>query len=305
MSTPHIWLHVTVAAGELRSFEVALPAGGYRLAQPRAWASMCDVDFTGGGFPRVDLAEGEVRAGPAAPPEQVEIENRSGSALTVVVEERQWLRDALTADRVTSLQAFRDLFSDQVLRPGDEVAVARVALMFTDLKGSTSLFNRIGDAAAYHLVRDHFAFLAAIVREQRGAIVKTIGDAIMASFADPADALRAALAIQEKIGAFNQAQNLGKAQGDADLTIKLGLHLGPSIVVTLNGRLDYFGATVNMAARLQGASQGGDIVLSQEMASDPLVAELLAGLALEQKTARLKGFDAPVAYSRICAAARS
>ena len=298
MSTPHIWIHVTLAPGEARQLEVALPPGPYRLRSLEP-GPQCDVDFAGGAFPRVLLEEEAVRTEAGEREGLVTLENRSGHALTVVVEERQWLRDALTADRVTSLQAFRDLFSDQVLRPGDEVAVARVALMFTDLKGSTGLFNRIGDAAAYHLVREHFAFLAAIVREHRGAIVKTIGDAIMASFADPADALRAALTIQEKIAAFNQTQD------DGDLTIKLGLHLGPSIVVTLNGRLDYFGATVNMAARLQGASEGGDIVLSEEMAADPLVAELLSGLILERETTRLKGFDAPVAYARICAAARS
>jgi class 3 adenylate cyclase len=297
MSTPHIWIHVTLAPGALRNLDLELPAGVYRLRSLEP-GPQCEVDFAGGGFPRVILDETEVTAGPAAAPGQVALENRSGRPLTVVVEERQWLRDALTADRVTSLQAFRDLFSEQVLRPGDEVAVARVALMFTDIKGSTSLFNRIGDAAAYHLVREHFAFLAAIVRDNRGAVVKTIGDAIMASFADPADGLRAALAIQQRIGDFN------RAQGGAALSIKLGLHLGATIVVTLNGRLDYFGATVNMAARLQGASEGGDIVLSQELAEDPVVAGLLAGVPLQKETTRLKGFDEPVAFTRICAAAR-
>ena len=298
MSTPHIWLHVTLAPGARRSLDLALPAGSYRLRSLEP-GPQCELDFTGGGFPRVILEAEAVSRGPAAPAGQVEIENRSARPLTVVVEERQWLRDALTADRVTSLQAFRDLFSEQVLRPGDEVAVARVALMFTDLKGSTSLFDRTGDAAAYHLVREHFAFLAAIVREHRGAVVKTIGDAVMASFADPADALRAALAIQRRISAFNQGQS------DADLTIKLGLHLGPSIAVTLNGRLDYFGATVNMAARLQGASRGGDIVVSEAMTADPPVAALMAGLELERETRQLKGFDAPVAFARICGAARN
>ena len=65
--------------------------------------------------------------------------------------------------------------------------------------------SRIGDARAYRLVREHFAFLAAIVRAQEGSIVKTVGDAVMAAFADPAAGVRAALAVQARVAAFNAA----------------------------------------------------------------------------------------------------
>jgi class 3 adenylate cyclase len=233
-----------------------------------------------------------VEAGPAAAAGSVVLHNRSDKPLTAIVEERRWARDALTADRVTALQAFRDLFSEQELRPGDEVSVARVTLLFTDLRRSTDLYGRIGDAAAYHLVRDHFAYLGAIVRRHDGALVKTIGDAILAAFAAPADALAAALDIQRELPSFNAA-------GQRPLTIKVGLHEGPSIAVTLNGRLDYFGSTVNLAARLQGQSAGGDIVLSEAVAADPAVSTLLEGLDCSQETANLKGFDRPVDFRRI------
>ena len=165
--------------------------------------------------------------------------------------------------------------------------------MFTDLKGSTALYGRIGDAAAYHLVREHFAFLSETVREHQGAIVKTIGDAVMASFADPGDALAAALAIQKNVAAFN------KAQKSSDIVIKLGLHEGPAIAVTLNERLDYFGTTVNMAARLQGESRGGDIVLSEEFAADPGVQEWLGESQISHEEARVKGFAKPVEFVRL------
>jgi class 3 adenylate cyclase len=180
-----------------------------------------------------------------------------------------------------------------VLRPGDEVTAARVALMFTDLSDSTAMYTAVGDADAYHLVRDHFAFLAAIVRAHDGALVKTIGDAVMAAFHEPADALAAAVDIQRQVADFNERS------GGAPVAIKVGLHDGPCIVVTLNGRLDYFGTTVNMAARLQGQSRGGDIVLSAEMAGDAGVAEQLAVLDPARESAPLKGFDAPVPFLRI------
>jgi class 3 adenylate cyclase len=123
--------------------------------------------------------------------------------------------------------------------------------------------------------------------------VKTIGDAVMAAFADPADAVRAALAIQQRVADFN-AGNGGEA-----IVIKLGLHKGPCIAVTLNERLDYFGSTVNLAARLQTQSRGGDIVLSQVLAEDPSVATVLQGRALRDEAAAIKGFERPVPFRRV------
>ena len=292
MSTPHIRLQLTLQPGERRAEPCALAPGSYRLRSLEAGPEAEVTLAAGEALPEVVLSGDAVDLGATSEAGKVVLRNASPRPLTAIIEERPWLRDALTADRVTALQAFRDLFSDQVLRPGDEVAVARVALLFTDLRRSTELYGHIGDAAAYHLVRDHFAFLGAIVRRHDGALVKTIGDAIMAAFARPADALAAALDIQRELGSFNAA-------GQRPLAIKLGLHEGPCIAVTLNGRLDYFGTTVNMAARLQGQSQGGDIVLSEAAAEDPEVTALLAGLEVSGETTALKGFDVPVAFRRV------
>ncbi|MFQ6017134.1 MAG: adenylate/guanylate cyclase domain-containing protein [Kiloniellaceae bacterium] len=292
MSTPHIWIHLTLEDGTRRKVAAGLPPGPYRLRALEPGPEL-DITWDRGGFPEVILEANAVRAGPAAESGQVVLTNRSGRERTVVVEERHWVRDALTADRVTAMQAFRDLFSDQVLRPGDEVSIKRVALMFTDLRGSTALYSAVGDANAYHLVREHFAFLAGVVRAHNGAVVKTIGDAIMAAFIDPADALRAALRVQREVAAFN-ARSGGRA-----IVIKLGLHEGPSIAVNLNGRLDYFGTTVNMAARLQGESHGGDIVLSQVFSENSAVRRLVDPFDPVREWTALKGFEEPVAFLRL------
>jgi class 3 adenylate cyclase len=195
---------------------------------------------------------------------------------------------------VISLQAFRDMFSEATLRPGDEAAVGQVALLFSDLRGSTALYERVGDSVAYNVVRDHFAFLASIVRDHDGAVVKTIGDAVMASFGDPVDAVKAAIAMQHRIVEFNETH-----EKHGDLSIKLGVHTGSSIMVNLNERLDYFGSTVNMAARLQGQSEGDDIVLSRAVADDPAVRPLLAGHKKREESVALKGFDRPVSFVRL------
>lgn len=205
------------------------------------------------------------------------------------------MRDALTAHRVTTLQAFRDLFTEEVLRPGDNVEIDYVTLMFTDLKGSTALYERIGDPQAYSLVREHYAIIGKAVRTHNGAIVKTIGDAIMAAFANPTDALRCGIQLHDDFTRFNSTS------GREPITIKLGLHVGRCISVTLNNRLDYYGTAANKAARLEGQSQGGDIVMSHELARDPGVASLLAEFSLQEEQVCLKGFDEPIKFLRITA----
>lgn len=298
MTTPHVAVQQTLAPGETRDVPAEIPFGAYRVRTLHPGGS-APVDWQSGGFPSVIADVHGVHAGPPAPPATVRLENRGEKEVTLVVESRAWVAEALTAHRATTMQAFRDLFATEILRPGDEAGIGQVTLMFTDLRGSTALYGRIGDAAAYHLVREHFAFLAAMVREHDGAVIKTIGDAVMAAFSDPSRALAAALAVQNRVAAFNREHATSNgAEGDG-LVIKLGLHTGSCIAVSLNGRLDYFGSTVNLAARLQGQSRGGDIVISEALAADPAVAGPLAQLRAERETATVKGITEPVAFRRI------
>ncbi len=289
MATPHVVVQLLLAPREKRGVTLELPAGSYRLRTLHPGAFV-DVEHRGGIFPGVRATDKGIEA---LPPGQwsgeagtIAFVNDAGFELAALIEDRTWTREALTAPEVISLQAFRDLFAEATLRPGDEAGVSQVALLFTDLQGSTALYERVGDAKAFNMVREHFALLASIVRDHEGAVVKTIGDAVMASFGDPAHAVKAALAMQTKIV-------------DHDLVLKLGVHAGPSVVVTLNDRLDYFGSTVNMAARLQGQSAGGDIVLSRTVADDPAVRPLLAGLRACEESVALKGFTDPIRFVRL------
>jgi len=285
MATPHVLVQQLLAPGERRELALALPAGAYRLRTLHP-GRFVDVDHPGGAFPGLRATADGVEALATAGEGTVTLVNDAGFELAVLIEDRSWTREALTAPEVISLQAFRDLFAAATLRPGDEAGVGQVALLFSDLRGSTALYERVGDAKAFNIVREHFAFLASIVRDHDGAVVKTIGDAVMASFGDPANAVRAALAMQARI-----AQH--------DLVLKLGVHVGPSVVVNLNDRLDYFGSTVNMAARLQGQSEGGDIVVSRAVADDPAVKPLLATIDRREESVELKGFAKPIGFVRM------
>jgi class 3 adenylate cyclase len=286
MATPHVLAQLVLAPGERRTTALDVPAGAWRLRTLHP-GRVADVEHEdGSAFPGLRITADGVAALPAGDAGSVTFVNEAAFEVAALIEDRTWTREALTAPEVISLQAFRDLFAAATLRPGDEAGVGQVALLFSDLQSSTALYERVGDAAAFNMVRDHFALLASIVRDHDGAVVKTIGDAVMASFGDPAHAVKAALAMQAAIAVH-------------ELVLKIGIHVGPSVVVTLNDRLDYFGSTVNMAARLQGQSEGGDIVLSRGVAEDPAVRPLIAPLPMREESVALKGFADPIRFVRV------
>jgi class 3 adenylate cyclase len=188
-----------------------------------------------------------------------------------------------------NVQPFRDLFADQTLPPGESLKVKRVAFVFTDLRGSTAMYAREGDPKAYGWVREHFEVLFQAANRNRGVTVKTIGDAVMASFLTPADALRTCVDAHHDMETLNSRLGLS---GDAALSIRLGTHVGPCLSVTLNERLDYFGATVNIASRVSHLSRGHDVILTEEMLADPEAhAEAIQHGNFETFEAELHGYD--------------
>ena len=94
-------------------------------------------------------------------------------------------RPFLTAKRLLTNQTFRDLYRTDTLDIDQGLKILSLTFLFTDLKGSTELYERVGDLVAYDLVRAHFRILHQIVASEGGAVVKTIGDAVMATFRRP------------------------------------------------------------------------------------------------------------------------
>ena len=189
----------------------------------------------------------------------------------------------LSAKRLLTTQTFRDLFRHELVRGTEGMGVRDITLMFTDLKGSTELYERIGDLNAFALVQEHFERLTAVAVRHQGAIIKTLGDAVMAAFTTPVDGVRAALAMHAEIDRFNQAR------GELGLILKVGLHRGAAIAVTLNERLDYFGQNVNIAARVEALADGGEICLTREVRDGAGVKEVLELCDTLMVSARLRG----------------
>jgi len=189
----------------------------------------------------------------------------------------------LTGRRLLTSQTFRELYRTEVIGGSEGIGVRHTTLLFTDLKGSTEMYDRIGDLKAFSLVRQHFDRLGRVIHGQAGAVVKTIGDAVMASFNTPEGAVRAAVLMLNAIETFN------KEHGDQALILKIGVHHGASIAVTLNERLDYFGQTVNIAARVQGLAGSEEIYITEDVYDAPGVKEVLSGYAVTPEFATLKG----------------
>jgi len=238
-----------------------------------------------------------VRPGPVA----IEITNAAGRRGLIGVAElpadfarcQLTYEPFLTAARLLTTQTFRDLFRAEVIRATEGIGVKDITLLFTDLKGSTAFYQRIGDLNALDLVQRHFERLRDATVRRGGTIIKTIGDAVMAAFQHPADAVGAALDMLAGVEALN------RDLGARNLILKIGVHQGAAIAVTLNDRLDYFGQTVNVAARVQGLADAGEVYLTREVRDAPGVAALLAPCAVEATTARLRGLGQEMEVFRV------
>ncbi|MEI9925407.1 MAG: DUF5939 domain-containing protein [Bradyrhizobium sp.] len=198
----------------------------------------------------------------------------------------------LSGKRLLMTQTFRDFFRSEVIGATEGIAVLDVTLVFTDLKGSTALYERIGDLNAYIQVQRHFQHLLDATVRHNGAVTKTIGDAVMAAFSTSADAVQAAVAMREAVDQLNQ----DRAQ--RDFILKIGVHRGAAIAVTLNERLDYFGQTVNIAARIQNLADGDEICITEEVYSAPAVAEIIAPYPVAKSQAELKGVSSAMSVYR-------
>jgi class 3 adenylate cyclase len=203
-----------------------------------------------------------------------------------------------TVHELMTVQSFRDWARNEPLPAEEYLEVRRMTVWFSDLTGSTALYARNGDPLAYDLVREHFRLIFETVNQCEGAIVKTMGDGIMAVFTDNAPAVAAALAAHQVLDDFNREKALS---GEKRLALKIGIHTGPSIVVTLNERLDYFGTTVNVAARVSDLARGTETMFTEPIQVDSEVQTFVeaSGYSIERFSRVVKGLERPLTIYRL------
>jgi len=287
--TPHITMQQLVKPAEQRDVVAPLEEGRYRIRVMEMLGGQY-LNAAAGGQPDMRMAA-STAGWPLDEPTislkpTFHLQNQTPEEQLVILERMVFDDQAVTAAEVTTMQSFRDLFASETLRPGEQVSVGSMTVVFTDLRESTRMYREIGDAKAFGLVMRHFDVLKESCDAYEGAVVKTIGDSIMGVFRNPANALRAMMRAQSV---------LAHPGAEHPFFLRVGIHTGPCVGVNLNDRLDYFGSTVNIAARLEALSTGEEIVISDVVRRDPEVITALKAMGdkiiIESVEATLKGFD--------------
>lgn len=293
--TPHVVVQANLEAKGTRLLEAPAEPGRYRIFG--RGGGICSLDVEPGAPKSLDVRLGANVVTPAegrvAPGGVVRVENATSEALHVKIEHLGYASLAATAHVVTTMSEFRRLFSKDLLKPSTPLKVGHCAILFSDLTGSTALYTKAGDAAAFRLVDDHFDVLRGAIDTAGGTVVKTMGDAIMAAFIEPQVCMSAAIACLRGFEVFQKTHANG-----ADTGLKLGLFAGPCYVVTANESIDYFGQTVNCAARVQHLADSGEIVV-EEAVFQALPEALRAELrVVERLETHVKGVARPLQLVR-------
>jgi class 3 adenylate cyclase len=286
----HIRIQHTVPPGGRIALRPELAPGRYRVWRDRDGGWYLDVGD--GGTDSVAWAPHPPGTAIAADPRAtLELVNDAAEPAAFRVERATWSDDALRAGQLLSFQDFRDLFSEDYIAADVRLGVGEQTLLFTDVVGSTAFYAARGDPAAFVEIKRHFDEVFAIVTANRGAVVKTIGDAVMASFTSPLEAVRSAHQIH---AAFHPGRT------DTPIRLRISLNTGPCIAVRLNANADFFGGTVNVAAKLQALAEGYQIAISEATYRSPSVADYLAeqGAELEILQYTSRALPDPVTVRR-------
>lgn len=275
--SPHVAAQLRVAGGEIVALDLELAEGAYRLrgpalpflcdfaVQPTAAVSRWEVPLPGG--PGADRPRA-LKTGRQV----LTFVNHCEQELVVRVERTAPRADALTAARASALDLFRQIFPNEVLSAGQLIRIETVTLLVTNLDGAEQLYATLGDARAFGALHEHFQKLHERIRQAGGALVKIVGEGVLAVFPEPLAAVRAALDLPATLG-----------PNQPSCRLRGGVHRGAALVATLNDHLDYFGNMVSQALRLPTLVAGGDWVLTQEVVRDPPVSSLLQSRGLEAR----------------------
>jgi class 3 adenylate cyclase len=283
----HIRVMVPVQPGETKTLKPHLAPGRYKV---RTGSWYLDVE-EGGPESITCEPRGEGSVVKSGPSPTLTYTNRTKEPVAFAIERSTWSDNALRAGMLLSFQEFRDLFSEDYIGADVKLAVGEQTLLFTDVVGSTAFYAERGDPGAFVEIKRHFDEVFKIVADHRGAVVKTIGDAVMATFTSPVDAVKASRKIHD---AFHPTRD------DTPIRLRISLNTGPCIAVRLNSNADFFGGTVNIAAKLQALVESHQIAMSEATYRSADVAAYLTevGAELESMEYTSKALPAPVSVRR-------
>ena len=265
--SPHVVAQIRLAKGERVVLDLSLGVGAYKLRSPQLpYTVPLDVSATGrvhGGNVKFTtrLPHASERLLLAEGMQSVAIENVLDEEIVVRLERTAEREHALTAARASCLASFRRLFPGEVLASGRLVAVGRTAFLVATVHAQRAMLEALGDTRAFERVLAHLALVEAVVAGEGGAVVKTASGNTLAAFETAAAAARAAMSLRARLDDL-------VLDGMPTLDVRIAVHQGPTVAATFDGRLDYFGRTVETAIELVGYADASCVLLSSAVADD-------------------------------------
>lgn len=262
----HVVAQTRLAAGERFALELKLGEGIYRVRGPQLPFAVDLRVSPQGVVGRWDLPLHRPPLPDSIPmlrasSQVITLVNDTPRDLQVRLERTAGRQLAFTAADASALPQFRELFPDQILSPGQIVSITTVTLFLAQIHQAAALYENLGDGPAFGQIRTQLTRLDDVVRKNGGAVVKTVGEGVVATFAEPAAAIRTAIEL------------LSPAKDS--LSWQIAIHRGPAMVTTLNDRLDYFGGTANRVRELLGMAGPSELLLTEAVAAQPEVAQLM------------------------------
>jgi class 3 adenylate cyclase len=262
----HVVAQVRLAAGERFACDLSLSEGAYVVRGPQLPFT---IEFRIGhktGMRRIELSL-------ARPPSDSRIQLSVGSQVIhlcndsaidqqVRIERTVDRHDTLSAAKASTMALFRELFPSEVLSSDQIVSVAHITVMRVNLNGSQRLYEALGDGPAFNQIRASLGRILLAVKENAGAVVKTIGEGVLASFSDPKSAMLTAIDLVQRRSA-------------GDLQISIAIHSGTAMVATVDERLDYFGKTLKTLEQLIEAASPQTIAVTSSITELAEVQSLL------------------------------
>jgi class 3 adenylate cyclase len=283
----HIKVQQPVEPGQVRTVTTSLSPGRYRMRLAGSNAFRI-LDITVGAAEQaIGWTAGDDGPVVAAPSPVVTFENKGAKLLTFIIEDAKWADDAIRPAQLFNMQEFRDLFAAEYVAADVQLSVGEQVILFSDIVSSTEFYEIHGDAKAFAEVRRHFREVYEEVRNHHGAVVKTIGDAAMAAFHNRVDALKAARALLARFPSDPQG---------GGIRLRIAINAGSCIAVNLNSDIDYFGQSVNIAAKLQSCAGAGQIAFPKALCDDPRVVQFFDSeeVHLQEVTLALPSIKKPI-----------
>jgi len=287
----HVVAQTRLAPGERFEMELMLTEGSYRL---RGSQLPFVVDL------RVSAATGVTRleipllrppiAGSISPLRQgtqvLSLHNNTRNEFQIRLERTAGRQMALTAAAAAAIPLFREMFPQEVLAPGQIVSVTNMTLLMAEVCDASLLYQQLGDGPAFGKIRSCLLKMEEAIRLAGGAVIKIVGEGIVATFSTSVSAVNAAAAI------------LKSSKSDS-LPHRLAVHRGSAMVTTINDRLDYFGETVHMTRMLLQSASAGEILITVRMLQQDDVAAAIQSEGLSVKTADFTVDHAASVLSRV------